>query len=77
MVSAVYAPSLATVFLPGSLTEISNHAFSACTSLQNIYFDGTQAEWDAVTKGESWDGGSSAYTLHFSDSQPSEDGSES
>lgn len=40
--------SLKTVSLPLSLTEIGVSAFEYCNSLSNVYYAGTQAQWEAV-----------------------------
>ena len=40
--------------LPASLTEISIFAFMGFTSLKEIEFKGTIAEWEAVTKKPAW-----------------------
>ena len=51
------------MFMKSGLTEIyiSNHVLTfggnclrECSSLENIYYEGTRAEWDAITKGNNW-----------------------
>ena len=37
-----------------NLETIRNGAFSNCTSLSNINFNGTIAQWKAITKGTGW-----------------------
>ena len=46
--------SLSSVTIPNSVTTIGNHAFYKCTSLSNINFNGTIAQWKAITKGTEW-----------------------
>lgn len=46
---------LASVQLPQSLTLIDDYAFYKCNGLKDIYFAGTQAEWNAIEKGNAWD----------------------
>ena len=41
--------SLKSVTLPRSLTAIGWYAFTSCVSLTDVYFGGTQAQWDAIT----------------------------
>lgn len=40
---------LATVIIPDTITTIAKNAFYKCTSLTNVYYAGTQEQWDAVT----------------------------
>ena len=37
------------VTIPTSVTTIQNNAFNSCVSLKDIYFTGTQAQWNAIT----------------------------
>ncbi|MBR4733980.1 MAG: leucine-rich repeat protein [Lachnospiraceae bacterium] len=39
---------LKTLYLPASITEIRNYVFVGCDSLKDVYFDGTQEQWDAI-----------------------------
>ncbi len=41
--------SLNDVIIPKSVVSIGDNAFIGCTSLVNIYYTGTQAEWEAIT----------------------------
>ncbi len=43
---------LATIYLPSSLTNISGNAFVECRALRDIYFNGTKAQWNAISKPE-------------------------
>ena len=45
---------LETVNLDSVLKSIGASAFSGCSKLTDIYYDGTQAQWDAMTKGNGW-----------------------
>ena len=49
--------SLQSVIIPSTVTDISSNAFMYCTSLSNVYFMGTSAQWDAITKGANWNKG--------------------
>ena len=37
------------IFIPGSVAEIAAYAFVGCEELTDIYFDGTEAEWDEIS----------------------------
>ena len=43
-----YSEDLAAVHLPASLTEIGENAFGDCNALTDVWFAGTQAEWEAL-----------------------------
>ena len=45
---------LETVIIPNSVSSIGKYAFSSCNNLSDIYFDGTEARWGKVTKGDDW-----------------------
>ena len=46
--------SLSSVTIPNSVTTIGKITFYNCTSLSNINFNGTIAQWKAITKGTGW-----------------------
>ena len=45
---------LTSVTIGNGVTSISERAFNYCTSLTSIKFNGTIAQWYAISKGESW-----------------------
>lgn len=47
--------NLSSIELPSSVTSIGKWAFSGCTSLQNVYYTGTEEQWNAITIGYSND----------------------
>ena len=49
-----YCSSLSSITIPDSVTNIERDAFSNCTSLANIYYKGTEEQWNAITKGSNW-----------------------
>lgn len=59
--------SLASVSIPASVTSIGPSAFNNCKKLTSIDFSGTKAQWNAITKGSSWDNNTGSYTIHCTD----------
>ena len=45
---------LKTVTIAKDVTTIGSSAFAYCTNLQTIYFEGTTAQWEAITKASYW-----------------------
>lgn len=43
--------SLKSITIPDSITSINDGAFSQCSDLADIYYKGTQEQWDAIQKG--------------------------
>lgn len=48
---AVFAHSARTLYMPGSVTTIGYRAFNK-SSVSNVYYDGTKAQWNAIDFGE-------------------------
>ena len=42
------------VNIPNGVTSIGDGAFVDCTSLANIYYKGTEEQWNAITKSTNW-----------------------
>ncbi len=61
--------SLASVTIPESVTSIGNFAFSECTSFADVYYDGTQEQWNEITIGENNECLTNA-TIHFKETVP-------
>jgi hypothetical protein len=52
------------VQIPASVTSIRDRAFGVCESLTDVYYGGTQEEWNAISIGsENW--GLDEATIHF------------
>ncbi len=47
--------AMTSVTVPGSVTSIGDGAFGGCRDLTDVYFRGTQEEWNAVSIGENND----------------------
>ena len=62
-----FCESLTSINIPNSVTSIGGYAFSICKSLTSITFDGTVAQWHAITKGNSWNVGVPATEVICSD----------
>ena len=58
---------LASVTIGNSVTSIGERAFSRCTELTSITFNGTKAQWNAITKGGNWNDNTGNYTIHCTD----------
>lgn len=65
--------SLESISIPSSVTEIDSDAFLRCTSLQDIYYGGTEAQWNRITIGTNNKALDSA-TLHAEKSNSSSSG---
>ena len=58
---------LTSVTIPDSVTYIGQSAFAYCTGLTSITFNGTKAQWAAITKLSSWNYNTGNYTIHCTD----------
>jgi hypothetical protein len=58
---------LRSVEIPNSVTSIGVCAFDGCSSLTDITYLGTKAEWGTIGKGSYWNSFTGNYTVHCSD----------
>ena len=61
--------SLETVDLGSGVTTLRDVCFGYCPALSRINYAGTQAQWNAITKGTYWDLDSGSYTVYCSDGE--------
>ena len=58
---------LTSVTIGNGVTSIGYWAFGHCTGFTSITFNGTKAQWNAISKSGSWDAGTGNYTIHCTD----------
>ena len=74
-VAAFYKCSnLETIVLGSNITKIDNYAFSNCTSLNSVYYEGTSDMWSTITIGSYNSPLTSAARYYYSEAQPTESG---
>ena len=49
-----YCESLASITIPDSVTSIGVRALSNCRKLKDIYYTGTEEQWNTIRKGTEW-----------------------
>lgn len=65
---AFAASGLTSVKLPNNVT-IGDDAFYYCSALTRIEYNGTKAEWQALSKGTDWNHGTGNYTVSCTDGE--------
>ena len=55
---------LTSVTIPDSVTSIGESAFYRCSSLATINYTGTKEQWNAISKGTSWNSGTSFNVIY-------------
>ena len=64
--SAFYScESLSSVVIGDSVTSIGNFAFYFCESLTSIKYRGSSSQWNAISKGSSWNYQTGSYTITY------------
>ena len=56
--------NLKSIFIPDTVTDIGWYAFSGCNQLTDIYYDGTQAQWEAIDIGK-YNTSLNSATIHY------------
>ena len=60
--------ALTSITIPDSVMSIELLAFANCTSLKDIYFNGTKAQWNSISRGIwIWGHDSFNITVHCTD----------
>ena len=60
-----WCENLTSVVIPNSVSSIEGEAFSLCTSLTTIYYKGTEAEWNKISKVSGWNPSPGNYTVIY------------
>ncbi|MBO5883723.1 MAG: Ig-like domain-containing protein, partial [Clostridia bacterium] len=56
---------ISSVSIPSGVTRIGDSAFKNCSNLTTINFDGTETQWNAISKGTNWNAATGNYTVYF------------
>ena len=59
--------SLTNIIIPDSVTSIGRNAFYYCDKLTNITYEGTQSQWNSISKNSYWKGNSAIKTITCTD----------
>ena len=62
-----YCSSLTGIKIPNSVTSIGDNAFASCSSLTNITYNGTQSQWNKISKKSTWKNDGSIKTITCTD----------
>ena len=49
-----FCTGLTSITIGSGVTSIGDYAFSGCSGLTSITFNGTKAQWNAISKGNNW-----------------------
>ena len=52
--TAFIGSSLTSITIGESVTSIGGYAFAGCETLTSITYEGTQEQWNAISKGDDW-----------------------
>lgn len=74
--SAFNNSALSRVTIGAGVASIGIGAFSSCKRLTSITYKGTKAQWKAITGVDSWDSGTTDYTIYCTDGTIAKDGTE-
>ena len=59
--------SLTSITIPNSVTSIGGWVFASCSSLTSITYNGTQSQWNKISKVGAWNEGSPIATITCTD----------
>ena len=71
---AFYKSGLVKITIPVSVTTIADQAFKTVTTLTEIYYEGSIAQWQSISFGGAWDHNTGDYTVYCTDGQIAKDG---
>ncbi len=63
-----------SITIPNSITNIENYAFFACSSLKEVFYDGTSADWRRITIEKHNENLVSATIYYYLEAEPTEEG---
>ena len=67
--------SLTGVYIPKSLNSLNAGAFMFCSNLSDIYYEGSEDEWNEIHIGDNGNGRLTGATrYYYSESEPTEEG---
>lgn len=69
--------NMTNITIPNSLISIGNWAFSSCNHLTDVYYTGSEAEWNAIQIGSNGNEPLTSATIHYNSSGPQGDDGES
>ena len=49
------------------VTKLGDYAFEDCSSLKSINYNGTKAQWNAISKGSNWNYSTGNYIIYCTD----------
>lgn len=58
---------LTSITIGNKVTSIGSQSFWGCSELTSITFNGTKAQWNAITKASAWNYYTGNYTIHCTD----------
>jgi hypothetical protein len=61
--------NLTRLYIPAGLKFLEDQALNGCSSLTDIFYDGTKAQWEAITKEGRWYKGSGDFVIHCTDGE--------
>ena len=64
--------AIKTIEIPITLTKIDSYVFRDCEALKDVYYAGTQAQWNAIDFGKQNENLTGA-TIHFNESGPTDE----
>ena len=59
--------ALPSFTIPASVRTLGDGVFEGCANLRTLYYDGTMAKWETMTKGEGWNTGTKLTQVICSD----------